>query len=406
MRVYPCIMLIACLAGLVLLVSTSHGRMDSMHRPLGTDFSQVWAAGVEVLNGRPDAPFDPASHAAEQRALFGDETQFYGWHYPPYFLAIAVALAVLPYLAALAVWQGATLALYLASILAITARSAPLPWILRRDIIMAACAFPAVFVNITHGHNGFLTAALLSIGLLCLRSRPVLAGIVLALLAYKPQFALVIPVALIAQGCWRTILSGAATLAILTGLTVVVFGTKTWLAFGDSLAFTRTVVLEEGNTGWSKIQSTFSAARMLGASIEQAYTLQAIVTVTVLLTIAVVWRSGADGRLKAALLLVGTLLTTPYCLDYDFMILGPALAYAVSHDLERGFRPWEITVFAGVWIVPAVARVVAASTDIPLGLMVTSTFFVVLGLRAVSAISRKQWRYRSPLQESFAEPQV
>lgn len=398
-------MLVACLAGIVLLVTTSHGAMDSMHRPLGTDFSQVWAAGVEVLNGHPDAPFDPATHAAEQRALFGEATQFYGWHYPPYFLAIATALAVLPYLAALAVWQGVTLALYLASILAVLARAPPPPFA-RRDIIVAACAFPAVFVNLTHGHNGFLTAALLACGLLCLRSRPVLAGIVLALLAYKPQFALIIPVALIAQGCWRTILSGAATLAMMTGLTVVVFGTKTWMAFGQSLAFTRTIVLEEGNTGWSKIQSTFSAARMLGGSIEQAYALQGIVTVAVLIVVALVWRSGADERLKAALLLVGTLLTTPYCLDYDFMILGPALAFAVSYGLEHGFRPWEKSVFAVVWMVPAVARVVAASTDIPLGLLVTSSFFVVLALRTVPAISFDRWRLTSLPRRGLAGPRV
>lgn len=397
-------MLAACLMGLMLLLVTSHGVMDAMQRPLGTDFSQVWAAGVEVLDGHADAPFDPAIHAAEQRALFGAATPFYGWHYPPYFLAIAAALAMLPYLAALAVWQGATLTLYLASMLAIMTRSPPARSLGKREILLAACAFPAVFVNLTHGHNGFLTATLLAFGLLCLPRRPAFAGILLALLAYKPQFALIIPVALIAQGSWRTIGSGVVTLAVLTAVTVLAFGTRSWIAFGDSLAFTRTVVLEEGSTGWSKIQSTFAAARMLGASVEQAYALQSVVTLTVLITVAAVWRSGADDRLKAALLLVGTLLTTPYCLDYDFMILGPALAFAVCSGLENGFRPWEKSILAGVWMMPAFARVVATSTHVPIGLIMTGTFFASIAWRAMPAVGLSQWRtvVRRPVQSHNA----
>jgi len=33
--------------------------------------------------------------------------------------------------------------------------------------LLAALAFPAVFVNIGHGHNGFLTAALIGTALVC-----------------------------------------------------------------------------------------------------------------------------------------------------------------------------------------------------------------------------------------------
>jgi hypothetical protein len=38
-------------------------------------------------------------------------------------------------------------------------------------------------------------------------------------------------------------------------------------AFADSMNFTQVVVLEQGGTGWEKIQSIFSAARMWGASL-------------------------------------------------------------------------------------------------------------------------------------------
>jgi hypothetical protein len=41
--------------------------------------------------------------------IFGAATQFYGWHYPPFFLGLAALLALMPYALALALWQGVTL---------------------------------------------------------------------------------------------------------------------------------------------------------------------------------------------------------------------------------------------------------------------------------------------------------
>ena len=60
-----------------------------------------------------------------------------------------------------------------------------------------------------HGHNGFLTALLLGGGLILLERKPFLAGLLLGCLVYKPQFALVLPLLLLALWNWRAI-AGAA----------------------------------------------------------------------------------------------------------------------------------------------------------------------------------------------------
>jgi hypothetical protein len=119
--------LVASAAGLVFLVATSDGLTDYQSRPLGTDFSNVYAAGTYVLEGRPAAPFDPRLQHAREREIFGDRTPFYGWHYPPLFLFAAAALALLPYQLALIVWQGATLGLYVLAIRSITLGALPSP---------------------------------------------------------------------------------------------------------------------------------------------------------------------------------------------------------------------------------------------------------------------------------------
>ena len=82
-RLVAVALLIASSVGLLYLVVTAHGAIDRQGRPLGTDFSNVYAAGTYVNEGQPEAPFDPALQFARERAIFGEATQFYGWHYPP-----------------------------------------------------------------------------------------------------------------------------------------------------------------------------------------------------------------------------------------------------------------------------------------------------------------------------------
>src|SRR5437588_198928 len=303
MRLWVLAVLAASAGGIVYLVATSDGLIDYQGRPLGTDFSNVYAAGTHVLDGNPAAPFDPRLQHAREQAIFGEKTPFYGWHYPPFFLAVAAALALLPYQLALIVWQGVTLALYLLAIRAIARfipppqgkggeRSEPagvdgkgtppdhrfaaatLPASRGRLWLLLALAFPAVFVNLGHGHNGFLTAALIGFALVQLDRRPTLAASV----------------------------QGAVTRGVAAALI------------------------------WC-------------------------------------WRSSAPFALKAAALCLAAILATPYSLDYDLMVLAPAIAFLAVDGLARGFGSWQKTALAFLWIVPLIARGFAQITLIPLAVI-------------------------------------
>src|ERR1700691_3968682 len=115
-RLVAIALVIASTAGFLYLVVTAHGAVDLQGRPLGTDFSNVYAAGTYVLEGNAAAAFDPVQQFARERAIFGAATQFYGWHYPPFFLFVAAALALLPYGLALAIWQAVTFGFYLLAV--------------------------------------------------------------------------------------------------------------------------------------------------------------------------------------------------------------------------------------------------------------------------------------------------
>jgi Glycosyltransferase family 87 len=415
-RLVALALLIASVLGAGFLIATSNGINDRFGRPLGTDFSNVYAAGTYVDEGEAAAPFDPHRQYVREQAIFGHDTQFYGWHYPPFFLVLAGLLGTMPYWLALALWQGVTLVLYLLAMRGIlippplageggerskpgggslsnrnvtppvSALRAETPSPFRGGMwLLLALAFPAVFINLGHGHNGFLTVALIAGALTQLERRPFIAGILIGLIAYKPQFGLLIPLVLAVSGRWRVFLVAAATVAALTLAVTLAFGMDVWTAFLASTKFTRHVVLEDGGTGWYKIQSVFSLVRLWGGGIDLAYAVQGTVTLAVAAALGWLWRTRAAFALKAAALLIGTLLATPYALDYDLMLLAPAIAFLAVDGIERGFGPYEKSMLAALWLLPLVARSVAETTFIPLAAPVMGLAFVLLLRRAMAA---------------------
>ena len=375
MRGYSLILLAICTLALVGWIAASDGLIDRNSKPIGTDFSNVYAAGTLIWQGRPAEAYEPARQRAAEKAVFGGrEVPFYGWLYPPFFFTVAFLVASLPYAWGLAIWLAASFAAYLAAMRAI------LP---RPETLLIATAFPAVFINIGHGQNGFLTAALLGGALHWLDRRPWLAGVLIGLLAYKPQFGVLIPVALLAGGRWNTIGAAAATVAALVAVSFVTLGGGVWHAFADSMTFTQTVVLEQGGIGWEKIQSAFSAVRMWGAGVHSAYAIQIALALMLAASLAWLWQSNALFELKASALATASLLATPYVLDYDLVVLAVAIVFFVRHGMNRGFHDYEISLLAAAWIVPLLSRAVAGVTGVPLGLLVLLALYVFIVQRAV-----------------------
>lgn len=360
------------LLSLAFLFFNSHGLLDYAGRPLGTDFSSFWSAGHMAREGRAPQAYEWDAMAAVQRQLFGTD-KLSPWSYPPVFLFIVVPLAMLPYLAAFFVWQGASLL----AALAVYRKILP-----RNDALLFGLGFPAVLVCLGHGQTGFLTAALMAGGLLMLRRNEIAAGILFGLIIYKPQFGVLLPLVLAAGGYWRAFLAAAVTVLAVLALSAFIWGWPVWQAFFNSLHATRTIVFEQGDTGFEKFQSAFSWVRLWHGPVALAYAAQAVVALAVVAAVVWLWRGPASFALKAAALLTGSLLVSPYTLDYDFVVFGMALAFLVSHGFARGFRPWDRTLIALAWFVPAIARSVGKFAYLPLGFLALAAIFALIVVRA------------------------
>lgn len=296
-----------------------HGWIaDASGRPLAQDFLSFWSAGQMALMGHPAAAYDwPAMHALQQQLMGHEPRGYLGWAYPPLFFCVAIPLALMPYAASFLIWVFATLALYAAAI-ARVARE--------QGAALLACATPAALGCIMPGQNGFLSAALIAGALLLLEARPVLAGLLIGLLTYKPHLGLLFPVALMLGGYWRAFFSAAATTILILVLSWLM-AADSLVAFAAHLGSMSNNFLTQGTAGFFRQQSLYGLLRMSGVGDQAAFAAQGILFAAMIVFVGWLWRSARSFPLKCAGLCVAALLATPYLYFYDFPILSVAIAF-------------------------------------------------------------------------------
>jgi len=322
----------AYLADLAWMALTHRWILDAGGHPLAADFLSFWSAGLLAWGGHAAQAYDwSIMHALQGRLMHHAAGGFLGWAYPPLFFAVAMFLALLPFGMAFLGWVGATLALYAASVAHI-ARD-------RRTALFALAA-PASLACIVAGQNGFLTAALMACVLLQLEARPVLAGLLLGLLTYKP-----LPDSL--------------------------------AAFAQHLGGMSNDFLSQGHAGFYKLQSLYGLLRTSAVSDGASFTTQGVLLVTMAGFIAWLWRNEKDISLRCAGLCAATLLATPYLFLYDFPVLSVAIAFL-----------WRARVFDRVETILLLLSQLAIAgfviVSVPTGFIAALLTFLVVARRAVS----------------------
>lgn len=369
---------------------TPHGwitRADNGY-PVQGDYTGIYTAGELTLQGTPAKAYDWEAHKAAQRTLTHEpKSSFYPWPYPPPFLFVAAALALLPYVPSMLVWTFASLAAFAAAL----ARLTP-SW---RDFLFMLAA-PAAWLNFYIGQNGALTGTLLAFGLIVLRSKPILAGTLFGLLSYKPHLGLLLPVALMAGGHWKSAISATCTVLGLALASALAFGLDPFLAFPQQLD--RVLALVNNATEIKRLQSIYALTRTLGGSADAAMALQLAATVGLIALIAWTWRSpNYSDSLKAAALAAAMTLASPYQFVYDLVILTVAQAFFLRHLAETSQNPSALDI--GGLVAANVCIFWFANTAIPLG--------VVGSLMVLALILRQMTLHRvvSPITTARSAPE-
>lgn len=312
------------------------------------DFLEFWVAATLTLAGNAAAVYDFSQFQPALTTAAGAPF-LTPWFYPPIYLLMVLPFGLLPYYAAMALWLMINLGIYLWVVRAI----APHPLTL-----WLALAFPGALLNLDYGQNGLLSTALLGGGLLLLSRSPYLAGILLGLLWYKPNLALLIPVALIAGRCWRALGASLATALVLALGSGLIFGWQVWGEFWRVLP-QPLEAMKTGAAALEQMPTVLSMARMAGGSLTLASVFQVIVALMVLGMTIWVWAQGAPLALRASLLVLGTLLFTPYASQYELARLALPLAWVGWEVAAQHVGPGEKLFLVLGWLTPMISAALA-----------------------------------------------
>ena len=369
------------------LVAGTHGLIAPLAGPTSTDFVSFYAAGALADAGTPELAYDQAAHdAAEQRATAtGIEYRFF--YYPPVFLLLCAALARLPYLAAFLVFEAATLALCLIVMREILDERG---W----SAIIPILAFPAAFWTLGLGQNSFLTAALFGAGTLWIDRRPILAGCCFGVLCYKPHFALLVPVALLAGRHWRALGASLGSAAALCGLSVIAFGWGTWQGFVAAAAGSH-ATYASGRINFGGLITPFGGVLLAGGTPNAAYMAQAAATLGAGLLVTFVWRRGLPLPIRAATLAAATLVAVPVALIYDLMLAAVAAAWLVRDP--AGLARWERVALTGLFVLSMTPPGLAEAWHIPAGPIVALALLVLIAARALGSMPSTNHRVGATL---------
>ena len=352
----------AYLASLFTMAIHHRWILDEAGRPLTTDFVSFWTAGRLALFGHGAEAYDWARmHAIQQNLMAHDPGGFLGWAYPPLFFLPTLLLAAMPYGIAFLAWVAATMALYLA----IVARAAQ-----TRSAVLLALAAPPTLACALVGQNGFLTAALMGGVLLALEKRPLVAGLLLGLLTYKPHFGLLFPVALVFGGHGRAFLA-AAVMSVLIVLLSWLLAPASLLAFVTHLSGMSRDFLSHGQAGFFKLQSLYGLLRLSGLADAPAFAAQGFLLLAMAGFTAWLWRSDAPFWRRCAGLAAATLLATPYLFFYDLPILTLAIAFLWR---ERPFDRLETALLVAAQL----ALALFVSVSLPVGLAASALTLAVI----------------------------
>jgi len=362
------------LAVVALLYGTGpEPRRNWLGDGLGVDFSQIWVAGRAALEGRAGEPYDLPVHLANLAAAFGPECRF-AWHYPPVFLLPAAALAAWEPQPAFWLWTALSLGVF-ALAMGIAAG--------RRDGAWIALAHPLVLCTLVYGQNALFTAGLLTLGATLVDRRPRLAGLCFGLLCYKPHFAVLAPLLLLATGRRACLGACLSTMLALCAASLAAFGPAAWIGFFETLGATNRIILRDAGAGLDLNVSAFGAVRLAGGPMAAAWAVQGLVALAALALALRSWRGPTPEPLRAAALLAAVPLLSPYVPVYDLAPLVPATLFLVLAARDAGGLRWPERALLCATPLFALPRVVADLTGVPLGLGLALAVFACVALRVL-----------------------
>ena len=340
LTLYPRLLLGTVALAFVIVIMAGDGSSTTSGR-VGGDFPAFYSAGAIVADGEIDRLYDPATQAAAQEQLLGDEEGFIMFPYAPHVAAGYSAFSAMPYRLAYVVHT----VLMVGALIGALALIRPMIPLVERwfSLVLGASvgAYP-IFVGVSGGQNTAFTLLLLAaIWRFLHDDRQGLAGVAVAVMLFRPQYAIPVFGLLLLGRYWRAVASATAGACVVWAINAALFGADwitSWLRQVQPL-----LEADAEINAVNEIAPIGFGHAVLGTDSVVALVAGGSVSVAIGVTLAWVWWRGRfDLGVRFAITTAGLMLLGPHTIYYD-----SALAiFAILLLLDRGRIDWRIAALA------------------------------------------------------------
>ena len=399
-----CLLIPFALVGLVLFVSPNFSLdfdQSAFHEPVrsgsfGGDFLQEYVGG-HIWNHQRDGLYDweysksiqhqpdIVGFAWKQESFFPMvyppfhyqlASIFSGWSYPKFAIAFSLLNAIALFIAAVAFVFGYR-----------ELNREKLGW------LFAALLFVPLLLSLNMGQKSAILLAILTVSFVLLhREKPLAAGLVFGLIAFKPHFAILIGLTMLFKKQWWFVAGSFVTLAILIGISLV--SPESWRGYLEtSLGFNQFV--NNGGYQLHESHSLWGATQLLVGD-RMPWLVKPLAGALALVIIALVWHvmrgplelSSTRFALQFSVLVVAMVLTSPHFYTYDLTILLLPLAICVvGRHREAEKLAWSgAAIFLGV----VFSKSLVTATDFQLTLVLFTAWIIVIAVLCNRDVLKRQ----------------
>jgi len=318
---------------------------------IGGDYPAFYGAGRIAADGDWDDLYEMSRQVEAQAGLHpadeGDAAWFFA--YPPQVAFAYQPLAALDYH-----WSFLIHTLLMATLLLVAVLLARpmIPWLEGRVVLAFAIAllFWPMFRAVTGGSNAALTVFLIvAAWRLVYGNEPFAAGLVLAGLLYKPQFALPLIGLFLLAGYWRVVVGGAVGAMVFYATGAALQGWAWGAEWLDSASsFGR---LDAEVNGHSSVSFIGVAENLFGVGASPAVVVAwALAGATAVFLSWLWWRNGGhDLTGLLAITVPAILLMSPHAMSQDGAVVVITAAIVMGFSASRQWMAWFLT----IWVLGA-----------------------------------------------------
>ena len=347
LTLYPLAIVIAITVGVLVGAGSANSRGDAF----GGDYGAFYGAGSIAAAGDWDDLYELDRQVAAQEPLPSEDAEpsarFFA--YPPQVAFVYQPFARVSYFPSFLIHTALMGGLLVA---AMWLAKPMIPW-LRSYLLLGlagALVFWPIFRSISGGSNTALTLFLIVAAWRLVHDENRFgAGVVLAVLLYKPQFALPLIGLFLLRRSWQVVVGAAAggVVFYLTGVALLGWGwVGEWLEVAAEFG-----KLDAEINGHSAISFVGFAENLFGVGVSGATVAAWGLVVVCVVFLSWIWwrdpRAGLD-RLMAVTM-PGVLLISPHAMSHDGALIVLTAAVAGSHWRPRRWTPWVVA----VWVLGA-----------------------------------------------------